>query len=635
MADDNEPAVAKHRYRCSPITAQRFGMHAFVASAITTRTPKLMGQDVLELLQACRGFATLEGHAKQRFEEWYGRQRQVRGRWRAALAALRHGARSLGEIAIARRGQSANPWLYQECLAALTREGFLVSERELDRRLRTSPSPSPLRISTLAIPTSNRPTELLRCVSSFATALARHGRRPRLLVSDGSADTACLVPLRHASTRCGLELDRIGAEDRESFSSRLAAEIGVPATHVSFAFVGASGHQSSAGANRNAILIATMDEAILSVDDDTLCAPAPMLPVQTGSALDSRVAVRTVRLFAERSRAIQSLPEADADVLALHEAALGRALSCAATETQSVDFSRADDCAVEDIWLGRGRVLATATGLRGRSGLRWPVRYVEPDLRWQRDIGRDSATYRAAVESQSMSAAVERLTLSNRSFLSTMFFGLDGSVLLPPFMPVFRSQDVLFGEMLRCCHHDAYIGHLPWTLVHDPLAERRVPLEELACHTRLEFNVYLARLLRAIDLASVRDPAERLSVIGRYLQDLARMPVTGCAEVLQDVYLQVQVERLRRFELSSESAEGFPELWLSQARNHLSALRRAVLDHHSAVPIEFADIGDAAWSEVQRMIGAFGRLLSIWVDVLAGARRLAARGEGLVPVRQG
>ena len=43
----------------------------------------------------------------------------------------------------------------------------------------------------------------------------------------------------------------------------------------------------------------------------------------------------------------------------------------------------------------------------------------------------------------------------------------------PPFVPVQRGQDVIFGATLWHCFEDRCFGHVPWALLHAPLEPRR------------------------------------------------------------------------------------------------------------------------------------------------------------------
>lgn len=108
-----------------------------------------------------------------------------------------------------------------DALRALAANGLMLSRSELMNRLAPLPRPEPPpRISWLAIPTCDRPALLRRCIESFGNHFRKHGRFPKLLVADDSK-----TPEARAATK--------------------------------------------AVTNRNCIMLHTLGELVLCVDDDT------------------------------------------------------------------------------------------------------------------------------------------------------------------------------------------------------------------------------------------------------------------------------------------------------------------------------------------------------------------------------
>jgi hypothetical protein len=61
----------------------------------------------------------------------------------------------------------------------------------------------------------------------------------------------------------------------------------------------------------------------------------------------------------------------------------------------------------------------------------------------------------------------------------TGFFGFDNRVLLPPFFPVQRNADGIFGLILQKCMKGSYIAFLPSVLLHEPAAERMFESDQI------------------------------------------------------------------------------------------------------------------------------------------------------------
>ena len=60
-----------------------------------------------------------------------------------------------------------------------------------------------------------------------------------------------------------------------------------------------------------------------------------------------------------------------------------------------------------------------------------------------------------------------------RFVLLSQMTGVDNRELLPPYFPLFRNEDFLFGENLQFLHPNSLMVDFPWALPHLPLEERQ------------------------------------------------------------------------------------------------------------------------------------------------------------------
>src|SRR4029077_16768409 len=102
---------------------------------------------------------------------------------------------------------------------------------------------------------------------------------------------------------------------------------------------------------------------------------------------------------------------------------------------------------------------------------------------------------------------------------------MDNRDLLPPFMPVRRGQDMIFGMTLARCCHDALAAHLPWALVHVPVEKRRFWDGEMR---RSASGYDTARLLidciTSKEFGSTRNGwGEQMRILGRHLVELGNL----------------------------------------------------------------------------------------------------------------
>ena len=69
--------------------------------------------------------------------------------------------------------------------------------------------------------------------------------------------------------------------------------------------------------------------------------------------------------------------------------------------------------------------------------------------------------YRTACTSREIFRVVNRPTISDGTCTVAMSIGLDNRELLPPYTPMGRGLDILFGINLWKCFEDGYLGHVP------------------------------------------------------------------------------------------------------------------------------------------------------------------------------
>jgi len=628
-------------YRVGPIQLATFGRGWRIVHASATGVTRVLPLPTVERLVRCQTFKPLSAHARERLAEWVTARRTQQSRVSIVGAFLAEALVSLLRRSRSPLAESTEVHLLEETLRALAGEGFLVGRTDTRRRLRADEAASGSgRIEAIAIPTADRPRELARCIESYAANQAAFGRRSRLIVSDDAREDAARRRTRAVvettEGRFGIESRHLTRRDRQRFAERLAREIEAPPETLAFGLLGDPRLVHSTGANRNAILLALPGQRLLSVDDDTVCRLGPARPPgeTAGCALESRLDPRDHRFFPDREHALADWPAASEDLLSLHESLLGRSIQRVALDCgpdDAVLLDEADDAVIEDVVRQRGRVLLTTTGVAGQSGVRWPWRLLEMERPWARQLLASEELYRATLRSPEVRAVVSRTTLGNRSLLASTFFGFDSSVLLPPFLPVLRSQDVLFTRVLRRCHDDAYLGHLPFTLVHDPLDDRSLPAHVLWQHPGIELAYVLADLVDHARISAWGEPAARMVRLGTHLSRLASLPARDFVERVSKTCLERQAGRIVRLQRRIDALRDAPGFWVTDVERHVSELRR-VVSGSLPPPQDVPGPPEQAWRLTQDLVRLYGGLLSVWPRVFEASHRLAAREKGLLSV---
>jgi hypothetical protein len=471
-------------------------------------------------------------------------------------------------------------------------------------------------VTAVGILTHDREASLASCVASYLANCRRYARTPEFIVADDSAapesGVRARAALRSLQTAGGEAIRYAGLAEKKRFADALARESTVPRHIVDFALFGDKRCRRSTGANRNSLLLDTLGSLVFSVDDDTLCRTAAA-PELSESVSFLRVYDPTdFWFFPDRRSALEAVHLAESDVLGAHERLLGRTL----TEIDStVELS--------------GQVVIALHGLVGDSGMGSP-RYLLTLRGPSRERLLASQTaYLSALRSREVLRTVSQPTIAASAFCMTAFFGFDNRRLLPPFFPVERNSDGIFGVMIHRYLKGSHVAFLPWILYHAP-AEGRA-FEGNAAWRDAE-SVRIADLVVASILAhrtgdmNISDEA-CLQRAGKYFRELGSLKLeefevfAGTVQRLQNLAATTLLEaRLHEYDAS-------PAFWADDVKRTIDTLRNSAAGEDYLVPRDLrARLDpDGARRLGQDLFGKFGELLEAWPVLVEAARRLQAR----------
>ena len=206
-------------------------------------------------------------------------------------------------------------------LGEFARGGLLETESAFVASIRCEPATKHFaaedaRITSICIPTRNRPEPLRRALTSYLESDVQFGRDSSFVVFDDS-DSAQLQRENHdilldLSSRYGRRVYYASRSDRERYVRRLAQYSSVPEHLVRFALIGDARCTTSFGATRNSANADTAGELILQTDDDTICHVAKSPTVARGLQVTSEDP-QAFWFWAELEEALQFSPRANID----------------------------------------------------------------------------------------------------------------------------------------------------------------------------------------------------------------------------------------------------------------------------------------------------------------------------------
>ena len=232
-----------------------------------SRTRALLSPMAVQLLQSCNSFASLDEHA-ERFARAGGLAPEALASVKQQLSELAQGGLMVSKETLIKR-----------CLESAAQEEPERSE--------------PALITSLGIPTRNRPEALARSLASYVQCSKRYRRSLQFRVCDQSDDAevqaANVKTLAAIAQEHGVVVHYASEREKRGFAGDLAQVSGVSPDIIDFALFNEQRFACAVGANRNALLLSSVGELTVQVDDDTVCLIAPSPSWQEGLSLSSAV----------------------------------------------------------------------------------------------------------------------------------------------------------------------------------------------------------------------------------------------------------------------------------------------------------------------------------------------------------
>ena len=579
----------------------RLGDGSSLLVRLDGRRPHIVPDEWADVIGECAGFRTIDDHVA-RIACLMG----SRGRWtHAGASALR------------------------DLLVKLAELGLFVTAEDASRPhlVRDASSAEDLRVASLGVVTRDRPDALRRCLVSYARNFREHGRQAELLVLDDSDSPETCARNRSVAAAVGREfgLPTVygGPREKADFADALQSR-GGRADAVRFALLPADRAVGTWGANRNALQLATVGQLTVSVDDDTVCylVAHPEASNQVRVAADADALECT--FFPDRETALQSVAAAPRDFLALHEALLGKSLAEAAVSLGEVDLESV--AALGSGGPPRDVVVATSLGILGDSatGSADFVLHLRGASRERLLASR--AQYRTATTSRELLAVVRGPTLQRGGGWKGLCMGMDNRGLLPPFVPVCRGEDGTFASAALRCRPGAYLGHMPFAVLHappEPRGQASADVPRGAGRVRL-YDLLESYLLDAVPTAAA--DGSWLRDVGAEMVHLGSRPLPAFQAHLRNACWRVYGRRASRLELQLEHS--LASVWRRDIESAILHIRETVTrpDFPTAEDVAPGRSTLVRQQAAQWLFRQVGGLYLEWPDIRDAAQDLRRLG---------
>ena len=336
-------------------------------------------------------------------------------------------------------------------------------------------NPAPISI---AVPTRNRAVGLRDCLLSYHAHFGSSPPSVSYTVLDNSTRSSSFLEnealIEELHTHHRLDIHYINEGQRRLLCTQISAASQTPESMVHFALFGDARCPDSYGACRNALLLHAAGTVSLQVDDDTRCPIAPSPSTLPGLTLSSRHTPE--RYMPIASQPAPPEPHEGPGIFDIHTPALGKAPMDVIGDCMKQDLPPSITDASQELLsllsLPDAIIATTYFGTAGDSGMQGHAyRLFEPGPCREKLVASEK-DFERFMSTRWLIKSVPQTTISNSPHCMTIHIGLDARTLLPPFMPVMRNEDGVFGAVKHVCFPHYLSAYLPYTIQHLPPENR-------------------------------------------------------------------------------------------------------------------------------------------------------------------
>ncbi|MBE9538285.1 MAG: hypothetical protein IMF06_04335 [Proteobacteria bacterium] len=386
--------------------------------------------------------------------------------------------------------------------------------------------------------------------------------------------------------------------------------------------------QKSYGLARTVCLLLSVDKRCIVMDDDVLCSSAEAPHSSNGIAFSDNT--REMDFYADEQKALTSVIKREMNPLTGHAQCLGMTLA-QATKKLGLEELNAESLAGANapflgLMDGNSPVLITQNGTLGDPGSPQINSYMLDQGSIQRMLAAPGG-HTSAQANRCYWIGRSRPTFTKMAVMSQVT-GLDNSHLLPPYFPIFRGEDHLFGAMVEFLFPQGTTLEYDWCVPHLPIEDR----SEQADTSSVAYKGGIGFFSKYITDHTNYEPGialdTRIEGLCLLIQELSESSNTGLQTLLQTDVSSTNASRLKAIsaQFQTASQNQAPQDWLNylqQGANELSQVLQI-----SASPSKIGGIpermGDGAVLDQAKAYAAeFAGALRVWPEIRDAASAIA------------
>ena len=485
----------------------------------------------------------------------------------------------------------------------------------------------------VAILTWERPQALERLLESIATNCDT-GNFHRLYIIDDSRKVENInqnqALIKRFSSTISSRLQYFGRAEQESFVSELVKQLPEHENAIHFLTDPSRWKDHwTAGLTRNLALLLSSGRRLVMIDDDAIC-DVYNPPHQKHDITFSENPREAVFFGSEQEWAHLQQP-INPDPIDRHMQCLGLTFTEALTvlgqnHLKPAGFTNATALQISELQPGSA-VLVTECGSFGCPGSKnnaWLPNMAPVSLKRMLASGKKTTQ---ALGSRKVWSGRNQPHFAPRSNMSQIT-GFDNRRMLPPYLPIMRGQDRLFGNMLDFIFPESVVLDYPWAVPHLPLPDRQWRNKDLDFTPPDSFpKFFVEKIVEYKSSCQSASPVDRLSALSTWFNDLATADTDSLTAMYRDNRLGRDSEILQKLTALLATAETAPVNWQNYLRNGIaqlnSDLNRVSREDFEVRGLPAALESDALITFWKVIWSDFAAALKAWPDIRDVATKIA------------
>lgn len=577
---------------------------------IRTGERMMVQPDLAQALQQCTAFKTLEAHAQHIMQ---------------LIPALKE-----------------HPETVHQTLQTVREKGLLESAETAWTRLSDGACDDKKKQCRLFILTCDRPTALERLLASLQNDSLPADIEGIWIIDDSRANSSVEANARIIDKHrdvMSAPLTHFDLIARSAFIAALIAHHPKNEREVRFLFDRSRwGHSPTYGLARNlALLLSGGVPAVVMDDDIVLEAVQPPLEkngLRFGAPNDREAVFYESPEALDQHSMAESTPPLTAVLAPLGEE-LGNILRTHWSGPQ--DLNGADGRSVNG-FSARSRTLLTQCGYWGDAGTgsgNW-VFHTSPSS--QKRLLNTSEEIENTLGKGCSWHGYRGPTLTSYGVMSALT-GLDHTALLPPYFPIGRGEDILFGIMVQRLHPDSVVMNAGWAIPHKPIDDRGQRGRLTSLNAAVDVSLLADWLGREPEDQWGLPPSQRLAGLADEIERLAVMDSDDLEHLISHSLLSKRSGLLNRCleQLAGMNAAGLDGLpgtdpWREFLNNTREALLNSTLQTETSplaqeLANRVAQGSSLKLEDLKEMGQDFAAAIRVWPELVKTASTLISESH--------